>query len=388
MEFRFTEEQRMIRDTVADFLAAVSDSAAVRQAMESDSGYDAGLWQNICTDMCWQAMLIPERYGGLGLGQVELAIVQEQMGRRLLCSPFFSTVCLASNALIVAGSEAQKTKYLTQIAAGETTATLGWMSRMVAWGATALAVDHIAATWRENENGYLLDGELCHVVDGHTSDLLVIAARKEDSQGADGISLFVCPANSAGIQRELLPTLDQTRRLATIRLNSVQLPADARFGDHCALEKTLNLARIALAAEQLGGCRQVLAMAVDYSKERVQFDRPIATFQAIKHKAADMMLQAESSCSAVYYAACIADEALQGSPLGEELAEAASIAKACCSDAYFSNAANALQIFGGVGFTWEYDLHLYFKRARATETFLGNADHHREKIAALILDQP
>lgn len=378
----------MIRNTVADFLTVVSDSAAVRQAMESDSGYDVGLWQNICTDMYWQAMSIPEQYGGLGLGQVELAIVQEQIGRRLLCSPFFSTVCLAANALIVAGSEAQKTQYLSQIAGGEITATLGWMSRTADWGTVALPANHVAASWRRNENGYLLNGELCYVVDGHSSDLLVIAAREEHTQSADGISLFICPADLAGIQCDLLPTLDQTRRLASIHFNNVQLPVNASFGDSDALEKTLNLARIALAAEQLGGCRQVLDMAVDYSKERLQFNRPIAAFQAIKHKAADMMLQAESSCSAVYYAACIADEALQGGTLGEELEEAASIAKACCSDAYFSNAANALQIFGGVGFTWEYDIHLYFKRARATEAFLGNADLHREKIATLILDQP
>ena len=209
--------------------------------------------------------------------------------------------------------------------------------------------------------------------------------------GTDGISLFTLPADRQGVSRRWLPTMDQTRKQAEITLDNVIVPAEALMGDAGsawpALQRTIQLGSIAISAEQMGGAQQVLDLAVDYSKERYQFNRPVASFQAIKHKAADMMLQAEVARSAVYYAACVANDALQGGPLSTELAEAASVAKAWCSDAYFRNAGDAIQIHGGVGFTWEYDVHLYFKRAKSTEHFLGNGAWHRELVAGLLLDQ-
>lgn len=389
MEFAFTEEQQMIRDTAASFLADHSNSDAVRAAMASEQGFDPDLWQRICKDMYWQAMHIPEEYGGMGLGYVELAAVVEQMGRFTLCSPFFSTACLGVNALLIAGSEAQQEEYLPQIANG-TRATLAYTGPEGGWNASA-----VSATYAKTGDHYVLNGTLRYIPDGHTAELLIIAARAEGSSGVDGISLFVLPADSEGIERTWLPTMDQTRKQAEITLNKVSAPMAALMSEegHAGpqLEKIIDLASIAIAADQLGGAQQILDMSVAYGKEREQFGRSIASFQAIKHKAADMMLRCEVARSAVYYAACVAQEALFGEGedaqrIAVELPEAASMAKAYCSDTYFFNAGCGLQMHGGVGFTWEYDVHLYFKRAKSTETFLGNGAYHRERIAQLLLD--
>ncbi len=394
MEFAFTEEQKMIRETASGFLASVSTSAAIRQAMATAQGYDSELWQRICSEMYWQAIHIPEEYGGLGLGYVELVAVLEQMGKYLLCSPFFSTVCLATNALLVAGTAEQKQTYLPQIADGSLTGTLAYTGPSGKWDATGVEV-----TCKKSGENFILNGVLRYVPDGHTADLLIIAARRAGSTGENDISLFVIPEVTAGIERQWLPTMDQTKKQAEIRLDNVTVPATALMGDEGEawpqLEKIIHLANIAVAAEQMGGAQQVLELTVQYTKERVQFNRTIASFQAIKHKAADMMVKAECAKSAVYYAACIAQEALfankeSGGPMAqelpEELPEAASLAKNYCSDAYFFNAGCAIQMFGGVGFTWEYDVHLYFKRAKSSETFLGNGAYHREAIARLLLD--
>ncbi|MEH6590813.1 MAG: acyl-CoA dehydrogenase family protein [Halioglobus sp.] len=384
MEFKFTEEQEMIRDTAAAFLADVSDSTAVRSAMATERGYDSALWNRICTDMYWQAIHIPEVYGGLGLGYVELVAVLEQMGKRLLCAPFFSTVCLAVNALLVAGSEAQKTHYLPRIVAGET-ATLAYTGPAGKWDASAITAECTPA-----DDGFVLNGSYRYVTDGHTADLLVVAARLPGSSGSEGLCLFVLPAETAGIERTWLPTMDQTRKQAALVFDDVRVEADALMGDvgqaWGQLEKIIDLATVAIAADQVGGSQQVLDSTVDYLMERVQFGRVIASYQAVKHKAADMMVKVEAGRSAIYYAACIADEALQEKPLAAELPEAASVAKAWCSDAYFFNAGNGIQLHGGVGFTEEYDIQLYFKRAKSTETYLGDGAYHRERLACMLLD--
>lgn len=392
MEFAFTEEQQMIRDTAESFLAEVSTSEAIRTAMATEQGYDSELWQRICGELYWQAIHIPEEYGGMGLGYVELVAMLEQMGRYLLCSPFYSTVCLAANALIVAGNEDQKTEYLPKICEG-LTATLAYTGTAAAIGGGQWRSEAITTIAKREGDQFFLNGTLRYVPDGTTADLLIIAARSEGSTEEEGVSLFAVPANLAGIERKTLPTMDQTRKQAEIVLNNVSVPTSALMGEEGQawpqLEKVIDLATIALSAEQMGGAQQVLDMTVDYTKERTQFNRAIAGFQAIKHMAADMMTRVEVARSGVYYAACVAQEALDGSEnggdLAGELSEAASIAKAYCSDAYFQSAGDALQMHGGVGFTWEYDVHLYFKRAKAAEHFLGNGAYHRERIAQLIL---
>jgi alkylation response protein AidB-like acyl-CoA dehydrogenase len=334
--------------------------------------------------MYWQAMHIPEAYGGLGLGYVELVATLEQMGRYLLCSPFYASVCLATNALLVAASEEQKAHYLPQLAAG-TTGTVAYTGNSGRWDAGA-----VEAVARPEGDSYRISGSYRYVPDGHTAGLLVVAARTGGSTGAAGISLFVLPADTPGVSRQWLPTMDQTRKQAQLLFDNVQVPGDSLLGEfgECgqALAKIIDLATVAIAADQVGGTQQALDSTVAYLQERVQFGRVIASYQALKHKAADMMVKAEAARSAVYYAACIADEALAGNPLGSELAEAASIAKAYCSDAYFFNAGCGIQLHGGVGFTAEYDIQLYFKRAKSTETFLGNSAWHRERLARGLLD--
>ncbi|MEM0952938.1 MAG: acyl-CoA dehydrogenase family protein [Pseudomonadota bacterium] len=382
MEFRFTEEQQMIRDTAEAFLAAESTSAAVREAMATEAGFNQELWQRVCGEMYWPAITIPEDHGGMGLGYVELTATLEQMGRHLFCAPFFSSVGLAGNALLVAGTETQQAKWLPKLIQGET-ATLAFCG--ASGGRTADAID---VTYRRDGADYVLSGDAQYVVDGHTAHWIVVAAR--NSESASDIGLFVLTADAPGLSRRWLPTIDQTRKQAALHFEQVAVSAERRLsGDKDAAQKLvdiLDLATIALAAEQVGVAQQSLDATLAYMADREQFGRRIASYQAIKHKAADMMVKSEAARSAVYYAACVAQEYLSGGPMASELAEAASVAKAWCSDASFFNAGCGIQLHGGVGFTWEYDIQLLFKRARAAEAYLGNGAWHRERIAGLLLD--
>ena len=387
MDFAFTEEQQMIRESAESFLADLSGSEAIRQAMATEQGYDAALWTRICSEMYWQALHVPEQYGGMGLGFVELAALFEQMGRFLLCSPFLSN-CIATNAILAAGSDEQKQQWLPIIAEGGTTATLAYTGRVGGWDADAVTLEYAV-----QGASVIWTGGLRYVPDGHTAGLLVVAAREAGTTGTNGIGLFLVPADSAGLAASWLPTMDQTRKQAQIDFSDVEVASEnlmPNMGNAWpTLQKVVQLAQVCVAAEQMGGAQQVLDMSVAYTKEREQFGRTIASFQAIKHKMADMMLKCEVSRSAVYYAACVAQEALFDDPASElahELADAAAMAKTYCSDTYFFNAGNAVQLFGGVGFTWEYDIHLYFKRARSSEAFLGNGAYHRERIASRLLD--
>jgi alkylation response protein AidB-like acyl-CoA dehydrogenase len=377
MDFTFNEEQQELRSIATSFLADNSGPEQVRQAMESELGYDPQLWKQIGTELGWTSVIIPEEYGGLGLSYVELIALMEVMGSALLCAPFFSSVCLGGNALLVGGTEEQKQQHLPGIAEGATRATLAITEANGRWDAAG-----IAATARKEGGDYILEGKKTFVPDGHCADLFVMATRRAGTSGEEGISLFVVPADTPGVERRPLLTMDQGRRQAEITLSGVRLPASSLMGDEgqgwAPLEKTLQLAAVALSAEQVGGAQRCLDMAVEYAKERVQFGRPIGSFQAIKHKCANMMVEVESARSASYYAGCVAAED------GDELAVVASLAKAYCSDAYFRCAADSLQIHGGVGFTWEYDVHRYLKRAKSTETLLGDAAYHRELVARRI----
>jgi len=374
----FGEEQQALREQARDFLARHSGSESVRRAMESESGCDAELWKRIGSELGWTGLCIPEAYGGVGLGALELSALMEPMGEFLLCAPFFSTVCLAAQALWLGGSEAQKRARLPGIAAGEQSAALAFAEPDAPEGFEALR-----CSFRAESGGYTLRGVKRHVVDGHSADWLIVAARREDTQGEQGIELFLLPGDAPGLSRRALPTMDLTRRLAELRLDGVRVPSDARLGDAegrgaAVLGEALDRAAIALAAEQVGGAQRCLDLSVAYAKERVQFGRPIGSFQAIKHKCADMMLLVESARSAAWHAA---EVAAQG---GEGLGAAASLAKAYCGDAYFRCAGDAIQIHGGVGFTWEYDPHLHFKRARSSQSLLGDSSFHRERVAHAI----
>ena len=374
MEFSFSEDQRELRRVARRFLEVESSEDRVRAAMETERGYDPRVWQQLSSELAWTSLTIPESYGGLGMSLLDLHPLLEEMGRALLCSPFFATICLGANALLSGGSEAQKERFLPPIAAGESTLTLAYSERNRHAGP-----DTIEASHTRTPEGYRLRGKKDYVVDGHTADSIIVATRRSGSRGREGVSLFVVPADCDGLRAEWTPTLDQTRRLASITLEDVTVPADALLGDEgeawSLCERALDLARIALAAEQVGGAEMCLDMSVEYAKVREQFGRPIGSFQAIKHKCADMLTMVESARSAAFYASALAAE---GAP---DLAEAASSAKAFCSDVYFQCAAENIQIHGGIGFTWEHPAHLYFKRAKATETLLGDPSFHRERVA-------
>ena len=376
MDFAFTAEQRELREMARAFLAERSDSQQVRAAMESALGFDPQTWKRIGAELGWPAAAIPESYGGAGMGAVELCALMEPMGEALLCAPFFASACLAASALLACGSEAQKRAHLPGIASGECIAALGFSSDSGRWDAGAVQL-----CFRQDGGDAILSGAL-RCVDGHCADLLLLAARAEGSRGAEGISLFAVPADVKGIARERLPTMDATRCLAALRLDEVRVPASARLGEAefawPGLERALQHAAVALAAEQVGGAARCLQLAVAHARQRVQFGKPIGAFQALKHKMADMMVQVETARSATYYAACVADDDAAALPA------ASAMAKAAASDAYTFCAGQALQIFGGVGFTWEYDLHLYFKRARSSAVLLGDSAWHRERLAQCI----
>ena len=388
MELALTDEQRMIVQSAERFLAQVADSTAVRTAMASERGYDADTWGRIARELYWPALAIPEAYGGLGLGFVEVSLLQEQLGRRLLPSPFFATCCLATPALLLSQNEALKERWLPQIAAGELSASLAYTSSS-RWDDSGVQVYA-----QSHGGGYRLNGHYQYVIDGAECDLLIIAARTPGSIGEAGIRLFAVPADTPGISRQRQPTLDQTRSLATITLKDVALTDEHLLSEPGQgwplLRNVLHIAAIGLAAEQTGGAQQSLHLTLEYIKGREQFGRSIASFQAIKHRCADLMLAIECARSASYYAACIADECLKvdGDPLARrELAEAASAAKIHASEGFYQCAAESIQLHGGVGFTWEYDPHLYFKRARASEQLLGSPDVHREQLAKLIFGE-
>ncbi len=377
MDLKFNEEQLELRAMAESFLEEHSGSEQVRAAAESELGYDEKVWEQVATELGWAAVHIPEAYGGLGLEYADLVALVEVMGGALFCSPFFGTVALGANALLVGGDEAQKQQWLPGIAEGTTRATLAVAEENGLAGA-----EGVEASFTREGDDFVLRGAKRYVVDGHVADLIIVAARAEGTTGREGIGLFLVPADSPGVERRALPTLDQTRRLAEVVLDGVRVGANASLGTAGQaapmLEKTLHLAAIALAAEQVGGAERCLQMAVAYAQEREQFGRVIGSFQAIKHKCADMMVLVEAARSAVYYAACAATDDT------DELPAVASLAKAYCSDAYFQCAADNIQIHGGVGFTWEYDCHLHFKRAKSSESLLGDPPHHREQVAQAI----
>jgi alkylation response protein AidB-like acyl-CoA dehydrogenase len=374
VNFAFSEEQDQLRDAVRRFLEAKSPSSEVRRLMETTEGYDPAVWNQMANELGLQSIHIPEEYGGQGFTFVELAIVLEEMGRVLLCAPYFSTVVLAADALMNAGTKEQQAELLPGIASGETIATLAFTEPNGKWDASGI---EMVATG--SGDTYTLNGTKMFVIDGHTANLVVVAARTEGSTGEDGISFFAVDGDASGLTRTALSTMDQTRKQARLDFENV---AARPIGDPGsawpALSKTLDQAAVGLANEMVGGAQKVLEMSVEYAKVRVQFGRPIGSFQAIKHKCADMLLEVESGKSAAYYAAWAAAED------NEELPVAASLAKAYCSDAYFHAAAENIQIHGGIGFTWEHDAHLYFKRAKSSEILLGDATYHRELLAQRI----
>lgn len=378
MDFSFSADQEMIRDTAADFLAEAASSAAVRAAMETDTGFDSAVWTQVAQELGWCATPIPEAYDGIGLGNVELVLLMEQMGRRLLPSPFFATVALATQVLLEVADETSKRQYLPKIAAGELTATVALATQGMDWQPAGIN----AAIGSNAQGTQVINGQFAMVADGATADVLIVPAADENGL----IALFALAADLPGITRTPLKNFDLTRRLASVQLNDVVLPVGAEIANAAQvaafMPRAISRARLALAAEQLGGAQQCLDLVLAYTAERVQFGRTIASFQAIKHRCAQMMVQIEAARSAIYGAAAVADNPA----LATELLMEAAAAKALISDTYCHCAGEAIQLHGGVGFTWEYDPQLYFKRAQASAHWLGSSDALREGIASVLLD--
>ncbi|GIW41028.1 MAG: acyl-CoA dehydrogenase [Candidatus Binatia bacterium] len=379
MDFGFTEEQEMLRQSVRSFLEEQAPMSYTRQMMEHDPGYLEDKWRKMA-ELGWLGLVFPEEYGGSGLDLVDLVVVLEEMGRMVFPGPFFSTVVLGGLGVLLGGSKAQKERYLPGIVGGESRGTLAQVEESGRWDAEGIALPAV-----RTEGGYRLSGVKLFVPDAHVADWMIVAARTS-GRGENGITLFLVPTNAPGVSVSLLKTMDQTRKLCEVRFEDVVVPRSSVLGKvgkgWPLLEDILDHAKVALCAEMCGGAQKVLEMSVEYAKVREQFGRPIGSFQAIQHKCANMLVQVESAKSATYYAAWAVANRTPDARL------AAAMAKAYCSDAYRYVAGEGIQIHGGIGFTWEHDMHLYFKRAKASEVTYGDATWNRELVARMVLDRP
>lgn len=355
-------EHDLLRESVRDFVAKRSPEPEVRRLMQTLHGFDPAVWSTMSSQLGLQGMAIPERYGGAGFGWAELAVVFEEFGRALLCAPYFATVALATSALLASDDEEVKQRYLPAIASGQLVATVALR---------ASAADEVIT--RRTSSGYELHGRRAHVLDGCLAGLLLVPA-----PGPAGPSIFAVEAGSPGLACTAMPTLDQTRKQAEIIFDGCPArPLDPVGGAAAILAQVENLAAVALACEQVGGARHCLDDAVDYAKGRMQFGRPIGSFQAVRHRCVDMLLDIESARSMAGYAVRLA-------PGGQQLGAAAHMAKAYCSEAFVRVASANIQVHGGVGITWDHSAHLYLKRAKSSQLLFGSPQRHRAALADLV----
>jgi alkylation response protein AidB-like acyl-CoA dehydrogenase len=368
MNLGVSAEQRELREAVRRFLAERAPLKQVRELMETTDGTDPDAWRRAGTQLGLPGIAVPEEYGGAGFSFAEQAIVLEELGAALFTGPYLASAVLAATALLACDDEEAKKDLLPGIAAGETVATLAFTEDDGSWDPAGI---RLTAT-KNNE----LHGHKSFVLDGHSADLiLTVAATETDGR----LALFAVNSGATGLTRRVLPTLDQTRKLARLAFDHTPARLVGEPGAaQGVLDHTLDVAAIALAAEQLGGAQRALDMAVEYAKIRQQFGRPIGSFQAIKHRCADLLLEVESLRSAVGYAAAAV---AAGST---EVPVLASLVKSYASEVYSHVAGENIQIHGGIGFTWEHDAHLYLKRAKSSELFLGDASYHRERLISRI----
>ena len=367
LDYSFTDEHEELRATVRAFLEKRSPEEAVREQMASERGYDPGVWKQMAEELGLAGLIIDEEHGGAGFTYVELLIAVEEMGRALLCSPFLGTAVLSANALQLCADETTQKELLAGIASGETIVSLAHAEPNGRWDLEGISLE--AA---KTGDGYSLTGAKAWVLDGHVADVLLVVARVDG-----GLGLFRVEGDAPGLRRSLVPSLDTTRKLAHLDLDGTPARRVSAGDSSEGIRKALGLTIAALAAEQVGGAQKCLEMSVEYAGSRLQFGRPIGSYQSIKHKCADMLVAVEFAKSAATNAcfAAAGDE--------PDFLESASLAKSYCSEAYFHAAADAIQIHGGMGFTWEHPVHLYFKRAKASELLFGDAAYHREVLAGL-----
>jgi alkylation response protein AidB-like acyl-CoA dehydrogenase len=373
MQFGLTETQQTLKNTVRKFLAAECPMSEVRKLMETATAFDPALWRKIA-EQGWTGMILPEEHGGFGMGMVEMAAALEEMGRALLPGPFFSTILMAGPLLEGASNEGAKQKYLSAISSGEARATVALLEDSASW-----SPDSIRMQAKSSGAKYTLEGRKLFVWDAAAADFLVVAAKLNGE-----LALVLVPAKTGGLRITALPAMDSTRKLYEVALDAVSVPRESLLAEgkpaRAALDRMLNIATVGLVAEMTGGMQRLLDMTVEYAKTRKQFGRPIGQFQAVQHLCADMLVYTESARSSAYYAAWAIQEGVPEAPL------AVSVAKAYASDAYREVGNRAIQVHGGMGFTWENDAHLFYRRAKASEVAFGDASYHRERIAKLVID--
>lgn len=376
MEFDLSKPQKLLKDSAREFLTRNCKSKRVRELMNTETANDDELWQAMA-DQGWTGLVIPEEYGGLGAGVLDLTVVCEEMGRACLPGAFPAT--LFSTALIDrAASPKQKAEYLEAIASGSLKATVAQLEETADWNLNAIKLKAM------RDNGRLLvSGRKLFVPDAASADLLICVAASDSANGESPVILPV-RKGANGVEIESMPSMDATRKLYKVEFNNVSVNGADVFGADGnafgALLQATQVATVALCAEMVGGMQWVLDTTVEYAKTRHQFGRPIGSFQAVQHQCADMLLMTESARSATYYAAWAVNEGASNA------GTAVSIAKAYCSDAFREVGNRGVQVHGGIGFTWEHDLQLYYKRSKASETMFGDATFHRERIAQAVVD--
>jgi alkylation response protein AidB-like acyl-CoA dehydrogenase len=374
MDFGLSNEQELLQRSAAEFLAGECPPSFVREVTRDEEGFPRALYRQM-GELGWMGLVVPEAYGGAGLTFLDLALLIEQLGRAVVPGPFLSSAVLATLAILHAGTSVQKKAWLPHLAAGEVTGALAWLE-----ASDRLDPAGVAARARKSKAAYRLSGQKLFVTDAHVADVLVAAFRTA-GRGPEGVTLFLVPRDTPGVSVRPLQSIDPTRRPMEVRFDDVELPAAAVLGaEHKGwrtLARVFDAAAVALAADSLGGAARALEMAVDYAKVREQFGRPIGGFQAVKHLAAEMVSEIEPARSLVWYAAYAYDA------VPRDASRAAAMAKACLSDVYSRTTNRAVQIHGGIGFTWEHDLHFWFKRAKWNEFAFGDATFHRERLAQL-----
>jgi alkylation response protein AidB-like acyl-CoA dehydrogenase len=374
MDFGLSEEQELLQQSARDFLARECPTTLVREMARSEDGFSRALHGKMAA-LGWTGLVIPQALGGLGLRMLDLALLAEEMGRAVVPGPFFSSSVLAALCLMYGGATALKKQWLPRIAAGEAIGALAFLEesdRLDAAGVAARCTRHGAA--------YRLNGTKMFVTDAHVADV-IIAAFRSRADAESGVNLFAVPRGTLGVSVVPLRNIDQTRRPCEVVFRNVEVPASAWLADYTrgwsALSRVMDAACVVLAADCLGGAQRALEMSVEYAKVREQFGRPIGSFQAVKHMAAEMASEIEPARSLVWYAAYAYDQQRR------QASQAASMAKARLSDVYSRTTNRAVQIHGGIGFTWEHDMHLWFKRAKWNETAFGDTTFHRERLAQI-----
>ncbi len=374
MDFGLSDEQEQLQRSARDFLTHECPTSFVREVARAGDGFSRTLHAKMA-GLGWTGLVIPEKFGGLGLHMLDLAVLAEEMGRAAVPGPFFSASVLATLALMHSSAAAPKKEWLPRIAAGEAIGTLAFLEE-----SDRLDAAGITARCAKTRTGYRLNATKMFVTDAHVADFLIAAFRGR-GQGEAGVRLFLVPRDVPGVSVLPLQSIDQTRRPCEVVFRNVDVPASALLADESkgwkVLSRVIDGACVVLAADSLGGSQRALEMSVEYSKVRQQFGRPIGSFQAIKHIAAEMVSEIEPARSLVWYAAYAYDHDPR------QASRAASMAKARLSDVYCRITNRAVQIHGGIGFTWEHDMHLWFKRAKWNETAFGDATFHRERLARL-----